>query len=82
MRTVASIAVVLSLASTAVGLSACGEPPHHGPPPATTPEVGTMVLHTQAVVLTNELPGRTAPVVVAEIDGDAGTATTAAPNQP
>jgi membrane fusion protein (multidrug efflux system) len=67
MRPVASIAVVLSLASTAVGLSACGEPPHHGPPPATTPEVGTIVLHTQPVVLTSELPGRTAPVVVADV---------------
>jgi membrane fusion protein (multidrug efflux system) len=67
MRSVASIAVVLSLASTAVGLSACGEPPHHGPPPATTPEVGTIVLHTQPVVLTSELPGRTAPVVVADV---------------
>jgi membrane fusion protein (multidrug efflux system) len=67
MRSVASIAVVLSLASTAVGLSACGEPPHHGPLPATTPEVGTIVLHTQPVVMTSELPGRTAPVVVADV---------------
>jgi membrane fusion protein (multidrug efflux system) len=67
MRSVASIAVVLSLASTAVGLSACGEPPHHGPPPATTPEVGTIVLNTQPLVLTSELPGRTAPVVVADV---------------
>jgi len=67
MRSVASITVVLSLASTAGVLSACGEPPHHGPPPATTPEVGTIVLHTQPVVLTNELPGRTAAVVVADV---------------
>jgi membrane fusion protein (multidrug efflux system) len=67
MRSVASIAVVLSLACTAAGLSACGEPPHHGPPPATIPEVGTIVLHTQPVVLTSELPGRTAPVVVADV---------------
>jgi membrane fusion protein (multidrug efflux system) len=67
MRSVASIAVVLSLASAVVGLSACGEPPHHGPPPATTPEVGTIVMRTQPVVLTSELPGRTAPVVVADV---------------
>jgi membrane fusion protein (multidrug efflux system) len=67
MRSLASIALVLSLAGTAVGLSACGGPPHHGPPPATTPEVGTIVLHTQSVVLTSELPGRTAPVVVADV---------------
>jgi membrane fusion protein (multidrug efflux system) len=67
MRSVASIAVTLSLASTAVTLSACGEPPHHGPPPATTPEVGTITLRTQPVILTDELPGRTAPVVVADV---------------
>jgi membrane fusion protein (multidrug efflux system) len=67
MRSVASIAVILSLASTAATFSACGETPHHGPPPATTPEVGTIVLHTQPVVLTSELPGRTAPVVVADV---------------
>jgi membrane fusion protein (multidrug efflux system) len=67
MRSVASIAVVLSLAGAAVGLSACGEPPHQGLPPATTPEVGTIVLHTKPVVLTSELPGRISPVVVADV---------------
>jgi hypothetical protein len=56
MRSVASIAVVMSPASPAVGLSAYGEPPHHGPPPVTTPEVDTIVL-----------PGRTVPVFVAEV---------------
>ncbi len=48
-------------------LSACGKPPRGGPPPATTPEVGTLVLHTQPVVLTTELPGRTSPIVVADV---------------
>jgi membrane fusion protein (multidrug efflux system) len=67
MRSVASIAVVIPLAGAAVALSACGKPPHHGPPPATTPEVGTLVLHTEPVVLTSELPGRTTPVVVADV---------------
>jgi len=67
MRSIALIAVITSLAGTALGLSACGSPPHHGPPPATTPEVGTILLHSQPVVLTNELPGRTAPVVVADV---------------
>jgi membrane fusion protein (multidrug efflux system) len=67
MRSVASIVVVLTLASSAVLLSACGSPPHHGPASATTPEVGTIVLQTQPVVLTSELPGRTAPVVVADV---------------
>jgi membrane fusion protein (multidrug efflux system) len=67
MRFVASIAVAFGLGATALTLSACGKPPHHGPPPAATPEVGTIVLHTQPVVLTSELPGRTAPVVVADV---------------
>jgi membrane fusion protein (multidrug efflux system) len=56
---------VISIA--AISLCACGTPPHHGPPSATTPEVGTIVLHTQPVVLTSELPGRTGPVVVADV---------------
>jgi membrane fusion protein, multidrug efflux system len=54
-------------ASVMLSLSACGKPPHHGPPPATTPEVGTVLLRTRPVVLTTELPGRTAPVVVADV---------------
>ena len=57
----------ICVASAVIALSACGEPPHHGPPPATTPEVGTIVLRTGPVVLTSELPGRTAPVVVADV---------------
>lgn len=63
------MATKLSLlaASAMLLLSACGKPPRHGPPPATTPAVGTIVLHTQAVMLTAELPGRTAPVIVADV---------------
>lgn len=57
----------ISFSIAAVTLCACGTPPHHGPPPATTPEVGTIIVHTQPVVLTSELPGRTAPVVVADV---------------
>lgn len=49
------------------GLTACGKPPRHGPPPATTPEMGTLIVHTQPVMLTTELPGRTAPIVVADV---------------
>jgi membrane fusion protein (multidrug efflux system) len=57
----------LLLASVILFLSACGTAPHHGPPPATTPEVGTLVLHPQPLILTTELPGRTTPVVVADV---------------
>lgn len=54
-------------AGVMVLLSGCGKPPRHGPPPATTPEVGTVLLHTQPIVLTTELPGRTAAVIVADV---------------
>ncbi len=38
-----------------------------GPPPARTPEVGVVTIRPQQVVLTTELPGRTAPYRHAEI---------------
>jgi membrane fusion protein (multidrug efflux system) len=37
------------------------------PPPPPVPEVATVTIRTQRVVLTNELPGRTSPYRVAEI---------------
>jgi len=37
------------------------------PPPPPVPEVATVTVQTQRVVLTNELPGRTSPYRVAEI---------------
>lgn len=55
------------VASAMLFLQGCGKPPMHGPPPAATPEVGTMVLRPRPVVLTTELPGRTAPVIVSDV---------------
>jgi membrane fusion protein (multidrug efflux system) len=57
----------LMTASAMLFLSACGKATRHGAPPASAPEVGTLILHTQPVVLTTELPGRTAPVIVADV---------------
>ncbi len=55
------------VANAAFLISACGKPPMQGPPPASTPEVGVLLLKTQPVTLTSELPGRTAPVIVADV---------------
>jgi membrane fusion protein (multidrug efflux system) len=57
----------------AIGLAALGatlvagcSKPDAGPPPG-PPEVGTVTLAPERVVLTAELPGRTAPYMVAEV---------------
>lgn len=47
-------------------LAGCNRPPP-GPPPAAAPEVATLTVAPQSVVLTTELPGRTAPYLIAEI---------------
>lgn len=48
-------------------LTGCGKPPG-GPPPAPgTPEVGILAMQAQRVVFSTELPGRTAPFMIAEI---------------
>ena len=43
-----------------------------GPPPAGTPEVGVMTITTAPVTLTMELPGRTAPHMLAEVRPQVG----------
>jgi membrane fusion protein (multidrug efflux system) len=47
-----------------LGLTACGKPPER---PRPTPEAGFVVIKTQAVPLTAELPGRTSPFAVSEV---------------
>jgi membrane fusion protein (multidrug efflux system) len=67
MRSVTSITAVIALASTAA-LSACSKPAGMGPPPARgTPQVGVMTVQPQNVTINTELPGRTAPVLIAEV---------------
>jgi membrane fusion protein (multidrug efflux system) len=58
--------LALGLAALAATLAVgCGRPAA-GPPPG-PPEVGTVTLAPERVVLTTELPGRTAPHLVAEV---------------
>lgn len=57
-----------ALATTALALlwlAGCGKPPAAPPPPA--PEVEVLAIAPQQVVLTTELPGRTAPFLSAEV---------------
>ena len=52
----------------AAGLSAgCGKPGAGGPPTLPPPEVATATVAPQPLLLTTELPGRTAPFRIAEI---------------
>jgi membrane fusion protein (multidrug efflux system) len=54
------------VAAGAAALLACGGkgPPQGAPPP---PQVTVVTLRTEAVTLTRELPGRTSPLLVAEV---------------
>ena len=68
MRYLNVLNLTFALASSAGLLSACGDPPHGGPPPELkTPQVGVLTLQSQRMQITNELAGRTAPVLVAEV---------------
>src|SRR5512145_1419009 len=52
--------------TAAVGvLTSCSRT--QAPPPASMPEVATVTVTQQSVLLTTELPGRTSPYLVAEI---------------
>jgi len=53
-------------ASLALLAAACGAPPQN-PAGGAPPEVGVVTLAPERVVLTTELPGRTAPYLVAEV---------------
>ncbi len=49
-----------------LALSACGKKPE-GYPPMGPPEVGVVVIQTQAVALSTTLPGRTSPFAVSDV---------------
>lgn len=68
MRHLATATLRRSLVSVALVLSACGKPPMGGPPPAlAVAQVDVVLLQPQRVALTTELPGRTAPVLIADV---------------
>jgi membrane fusion protein, multidrug efflux system len=59
---------LLAIASLALFLTACGKPPTGGAPPTlAVPQVSVLTVKPQAAHLTNELPGRTSPVLVADV---------------
>jgi membrane fusion protein (multidrug efflux system) len=61
----------LGLLAGSLALAGCGKKPAGGPPaggaPAILPEVAVVTMQPERVVITTELPGRTAPYLVAEI---------------
>lgn len=57
-----------ALIAAASMVGACGPAPNHGPPPTEkVPSVGYVVLKSDKVALTTELPGRVAPTLIAEV---------------
>jgi membrane fusion protein (multidrug efflux system) len=65
-RTRATTAMILTC--TSVLLVACGKPPMGGPPATLgVAQVGVILLEPQRLALTTELPGRTAPVLIADV---------------
>lgn len=68
MRPLFHLTFSLSLVCTAALLTACGKPPMGGPPPVLgTPQVSVITVQPQRVTLSTELPGRTTPVLVADV---------------
>jgi membrane fusion protein (multidrug efflux system) len=59
------LGILAAAASIAVGCGRASAPP--AAPPAGPVEVGVVTVHAERVVLTTELPGRTAPYLVAEV---------------
>lgn len=57
----------LMMATLVAGLFGAGCKPQQGPPPMPTPEVAVVAIQPEKVVLTSELPGRTAAYLMAEI---------------
>ncbi|MDD5708453.1 MAG: biotin/lipoyl-binding protein, partial [Kiritimatiellae bacterium] len=67
--------VCLPLAGLLLGtmlVAGCNRKPAGGPPPMGPPEVGVISVTTQPVTLTMELPGRTAPHMIAEVRPQVG----------
>ncbi|MFZ7112440.1 MAG: efflux RND transporter periplasmic adaptor subunit [Desulfatiglandales bacterium] len=58
--------VAIGILTGGLMLAGCDSPTHSQPPPS-VPEVATVTVSAQSVVLTTELPGRTSPYLVAEI---------------
>jgi membrane fusion protein (multidrug efflux system) len=53
-------------------LNACGKPQGGGPQQGGAPEVAVVTVQSEPVAITTELPGRTAPYVIAEVRPQVG----------
>ncbi len=58
--------------TTGLLLTGCGKPKSAAPPPGAPPEVGVILVKTEKVTLTTELPGRTSPQMIAEVRPQVG----------
>jgi membrane fusion protein, multidrug efflux system len=67
-RNVAVLMIVAVGLASSLLLAGCGNEKNAGQkPPSAPPEVGVITVHPQRVALTSELPGRTAPHLIAEV---------------
>jgi len=66
MKNGVTLIVAIGIISGGLMLAGCDQSTHSQPAPA-VPEVATMTVSTQSVVLTTELPGRTCSYLTAEI---------------
>ena len=62
-----TVLILVGIFALSLLLGGCGKKNAGGPPPSGPPEVGVITLQPQAVTLTTELSGRTAPWQVAEV---------------
>lgn len=68
IRNRSALLVAATLLTGGLSLSGCGKKsPAAGPPQGGPPEVGVVTVKPERVALTSELPGRTAPNLIAEV---------------
>ena len=60
------------IVTVVLALAGCDKPKQAGPPPSGPSEVGVVSVKPQRVALTTELPGRTAPQMIAEVRPQVG----------
>lgn len=71
LKALANAFAGVAMVAAACTLQACG-PRSSAQPQMGPPEVGTVVIQPQAVSLTSELPGRTAPITVSDVRPQVG----------
>jgi membrane fusion protein (multidrug efflux system) len=67
IKNITGLSLVVFLIAFVLSLTSCGQSKQGGGPPGGTPEVAVVTLQPQRVQVTNELPGRTSPYLIAEV---------------